>query len=32
VKQRIEALTAEKLQAIAVEMYDPQQLSVLIYK
>ena len=32
VKQRIEALTAEKLQEIAVEMYDPHQLSVLIYK
>jgi len=32
VKQRIEALTAEKLQEIAIEMYNPDELSVLIYK
>jgi predicted Zn-dependent peptidase len=32
VKKRIEAITAEKLQAIAVEMFDPKDLSVLIYK
>ena len=31
VKKRIEAITAEKLQAIAVEMFDPKDLSVLIY-
>jgi len=32
VKKRIEAITAEKLQAIAVEMFDPKDLSVLIYR
>jgi len=31
VKKRIEAITAEKLQEIAIEMYDPKDLSVLIY-
>ena len=32
VKKRIEAITAEDLQNIAIEMYNPDQLSVLIYK
>jgi len=32
VKKRIEALTPEILQQIAIEMYDPDQLSVLIYR
>jgi len=32
VKKRIEAITAEKLQAIAVEMFDPKDISVLIYR
>jgi len=32
VKKRIEAITAEDLQNIALEMYNPDQLSVLIYK
>jgi len=32
VKKRIEAITAEKLQAIAVEMFNPKDLSVLIYR
>jgi predicted Zn-dependent peptidase len=32
VKQRIEAITAEKLQEIAVEMFNPNDLSVLIYR
>jgi len=32
VKKRIEALTPEILQQIAIEMYDPEQLSVLIYR
>ena len=32
VKQRIEAITAEKLQKIAMDMFDPKDLSVLIYR
>ena len=32
VKKRIEALTAEKLQEIAIEMYNPDELSVLVYR
>ncbi len=32
VKQMIEAITAEKLQLIAVEMFNPKDLSVLIYR
>jgi len=32
VKQRIEAITAEKLQKIAMDMFDPKNLSVLIYR
>ena len=32
VKQRIEAITAEKLQEIAMDMFDPKDLSVLIYR
>lgn len=32
VKKRIEALTAAKLQEIAIEMYNPDELSVLVYR
>jgi len=32
VKQRIEAITAEKLQEIAMDLFDPKDLSVLIYR
>ena len=32
VKQLIEVITAEKLKEIAIEMFDPNELSVLIYK
>ena len=32
VKQRIDAITAEKLQEIAMDMFDPKDLSVLIYR
>jgi len=32
VKQQIEAITVEKLQQIAIEMFDPKDLSVLIYR
>jgi len=32
VKKRIEAITPEQLQEIAIEMFDPKELSVLIYR
>ena len=32
VKQRIDAITAEKLQEIAMDLFDPKDLSVLIYR
>ena len=32
VKKRIEAITPEQLQGIAIEMFDPKDLSVLIYR
>lgn len=32
VKKRIEAITASQLKEIAVEMFDPKDLSVLIYR